>query len=180
MSGPDGVRLVLMGMPGHAEEGCLCSSHATVSALVADLGTRPDTVTVLDMEASPEHLGRGTTRHADALLLVTEPYYRSLETVRRMAVLAAEMPIARVAVVANKVRSADAARAIEEFCERHQLELIGSVPWNDEVIEADLAGIPLLDAAPDAPAVLEISRIAERLHESPNGKSSNGRAPGGA
>ena len=163
--GPDGVRLVMMGMPGHAEEGCLCSSHAVVSALVADLGTRPDTVTVLDLEASPEHLGRGTTRHADALLLVTEPYYRSLETVRRMALLAAELPIPRVAVVANKVRTADAGLAVAEFCERHQIELIGQVPWEDQVIEADLAGVPLLDAAPDSPAVTAISEIARRLHE---------------
>ena len=41
---------------------------------------RPDDVTVLDMEASIEHLTRGTVRNTDVLLVVTEPYYRSLET----------------------------------------------------------------------------------------------------
>ena len=32
--GPDGVRLVRMGMPDHAQEGCLCSAHAAGSALL--------------------------------------------------------------------------------------------------------------------------------------------------
>ena len=56
---PDGVRLVRMGMPQHADEGCMCSAHATVSALLADLGNAAGTVTLLDLEASPEHLSRG-------------------------------------------------------------------------------------------------------------------------
>ena len=52
---PDGVRLVRMGMPQHADEGCMCSAHATVSAFLADLGDAAGTVTLLDLEASPEH-----------------------------------------------------------------------------------------------------------------------------
>jgi CO dehydrogenase maturation factor len=163
VSAPDGVRLLLMGMPAHADEGCLCAAHATVSALLGDLAQRPDVLTVVDMEASPEHLSRGTTRHADALLLVAEPYYRSLETIRRLAALAAELPIPRVAVVVNKVRSAAEAEAVVEFCQRHRLEHLAEVGWNDEVIAADQAGIPLLDASPDGPTVAAISGIARRL-----------------
>lgn len=161
--GPDGVRLLLMGMPAHADEGCLCAAHATVSALLGELAHRADAVTVVDMEASPEHLSRGTTRHVDVLLLVAEPYYRSLETIRRLAALAAELPIPRVAVVANKVRSAAEAEAMMEFCQRHQLELVAEVPWNDEVVEADRAGVPLLDAAPHGSTVAAISQLASRL-----------------
>jgi CO dehydrogenase maturation factor len=160
---PDGVRLLLMGMPAHADEGCLCAAHATVSALLGDLADRPEVLTVVDMEASPEHLSRGTTRHADVLLLVAEPYYRSLETVRRLAGLAAELPIPRVAVVVNKVRSAAEAEAVAEFCQRHRLEHLAEVAWNDEVIEADRAGVPLLDASPDGPTVAAIAGIASRL-----------------
>jgi CO dehydrogenase maturation factor len=162
--GPDGVRLLLMGMPVHADDGCLCVAHATVSALLGDLGDRPDVVTVVDMEASPEHLSRGTTRHADVLLLVAEPYYRSLETIRRLAGLAAELPIPRVAVVVNKVRSAAEAEGVAEFCARHQFERLAEVAWSDEVVEADRAGVPLLDAAPDGATVAAICRLASQLH----------------
>jgi CO dehydrogenase maturation factor len=161
--GPDGVRLLLMGMPAHADEGCLCAAHATVSALLGDLADRPDILTVVDMEASPEHLSRGTTRHADVLLLVAEPYYRSLETIRRLAGLAAELSIPRVAVVANKVRSAAEAQAVAEFCTRHQFERLAEVAWSDEVVEADRAGVPLLDATPGGVTVTAISRLAAQL-----------------
>lgn len=161
--GPDGVALLLMGSPAHAEEGCMCSAHATVSALLGDLDAKDDMVTVIDMEASPEHLSRGTTRHADVLLLITEPYYRSLETTRRLAALAAELPIPRVAVVVNKVRSPADSDAVAEFCSRHGLARAGDIPWVEDVLAADAAGLSLLDVAPDSPAVAAIGAIADRL-----------------
>ncbi|MDQ3932097.1 MAG: hypothetical protein M3252_04565, partial [Actinomycetota bacterium] len=159
--GPDGVRVALMGMPTHADQGCLCGAHATVSAVLDDLGGEPDLLTIVDLEASPEHLSRGTARHVDALLLVTEPYYRSLETVRRLAVLAAELPIPYVAVVANKVRSEADSEAVAAFCNHHGLELAGVVPWSDEVVQADLDGVPAIQRAEEV--VDAIATIAERL-----------------
>lgn len=161
----DGVRLVRMGMPGHADEGCMCAAHATVSALLADLGVRSEQATVVDMEASPEHFSRGTARHVDLLLLVTEPYYRSLETVRRMAALAAELPIARVGVVGNKVRTHEEEQAIVEFCDRHRLEHACTVPWSDAVIAADLGRTPLVEHAPNDPATSAIAVLAARAFE---------------
>ncbi len=196
--GPDGVKLLRMGMPQHADEGCLCSAHATVSALLADLAnlngassqtqalprssardTRADsngsstartqavegqaTVTLLDLEASPEHLSRGTARHCDFLLLVAEPYYRSLEAVRLQARLASETTIERVAVVANKCRRPDDIAAIKAYCSRHDLELIGSVEWSDAVLDADAASLPLIDFAPNDPVVFAVDSIVTTL-----------------
>ncbi len=169
---PDGVRMLTMGAPAHAEQGCLCSAHATVSAVLADLGQQPGMDAIVDLEASPEHLSRGTARHADVLLLVGEPYYRALEAVRRLAALAAELPIPRVAVVANKVRSDGDAEAVGEFCARHDLEPIGSVPWSEDVLEADRQGLPLLDLAADGAAVEAIVVLLHRLRTKPVGAES--------
>jgi CO dehydrogenase maturation factor len=163
IAGPDGVRVALMGMPAHAEEGCMCSAHATVSAVLGELGTRADVATIVDMEASPEHLSRGTARHVDALLLVAEPYYRSLETVRRLALLAAELPIPEIAVVANKVRSPADAAAIAEFCARQGLEPVGEIPWSEAIVQADRRGIPLIDHAEDDEAVASIVSVSKYL-----------------
>ncbi len=159
--GPDGVRLVGMGAPEHAEQGCLCSAHAVVSSLLEDLGG-PERFVVVDMEASPEHLSRGTVRHVDAVLLVAEPYYRSLETVRRMSALVAELPVPDVRVVANKVRSAEDAAAVEEFCERHAFTFAGTVPWSDQVVAADTARVPVIDWEGAA----EVVRAVEALRGS--------------
>jgi len=145
LPGPEGVLLLSMGAPTHAEEGCLCSAHAVVAALLEDLGDDEKRLTIVDMEASPEHLSRGTVRHADAICFVAEPYYRSLETVHRMAALVAEMAIPRVVVVANKVRSPDDLDAIQHFCGHHDLELAGCVPWSEEVTAADRQGVPVVD-----------------------------------
>ncbi|MGH3849236.1 MAG: AAA family ATPase, partial [Pseudonocardiaceae bacterium] len=137
IEGPDGVSVLLMALPEHADEGCLCSAHATVSGLLSDIGQSDRTVVILDLEASPEHLSRGTTRHVDVLFFVVEPYYRSYETARRMAVLAAELPIGRVGVIANKLRTPQDLEAITEFCGRHGLTLEGELPWSTEALDAD-------------------------------------------
>ncbi len=163
LAAPDGVRLLTMGAPAHADEGCLCAAHAVVSCLMEDLGDDDDRLVVVDMEASPEHFSRGTVRHADVVCLVAEPYYRSLETVRRMAALAAELPVGRTAVVANKVRSAPDHEAIAEFCERQDLELVGAVPWSEEVVAADRQRVPVIDWPSAAPVVDAVAAVATVL-----------------
>ncbi len=161
--GPDGVRLLGLGAPAHAEEGCLCAAHAVVASMLEDLGEDGNRLVVVDMEASPEHFSRGTVRHADTVCLVAEPYYRSLETVRRMAALVAELPVGRVVVVANKVRSLGDQEAINEFCARHGYELAGSLPWSEEVVAADRHRVPVVDWPGAAPVVAAVAELATSL-----------------
>lgn len=169
IAAPDGMRVLGMGAPAHADEGCLCSAHAVVSALLEDLGS-PERFVVVDMEASPEHLSRGTVRHVDTVCLVAEPYYRSLETVRRMAALVAELPVSRVAVVANKVRSGDDQTAITEFCDRHGFELAGIVPWSDDVVLADGARVPVVDWPGAASVVEAVAELSAQLEVPASGR----------
>src|SRR5919201_2503839 len=124
---------------------------------------RPDDITVLDMEASLEHLTRGTVRNVDALLVVTEPYYRSLETAGRLVPLARDLGLERIWVVANKVRTDRDEAAIREYCTRRGLELVAVVPFDPSVTEADNAGQAVLDYRPDTPAVTAIGTLADVL-----------------
>jgi CO dehydrogenase maturation factor len=121
--------------------------------------------TIVDMEASVEHMSRGTVRHVDTLLIVLEPYYRSLETAGRMAPLARGLGIQRVYGVANKVRNARDEAAVLDYCAKHDLELVARIPFDEAIVEADRTGVALIDHAPDAPAVAEIRRLARRLEE---------------
>ncbi len=132
--------------------------------MVGELGElRPDEVTILDTEASIEHMTRGTVRTVDDVLLVTEPYYRSLETTARMAPLARELGIPHVWAVANKVRTSADEAAVREFCDRHQIDVLAVVPFDDQVTEADRQGKALIDHAPDAPVVRAVSELADAL-----------------
>lgn len=126
---------------------------------------RPDDVTIVDMEASIEHLTRGTVREVDALLVVAEPYYRALETAGRLVPLGRELGVERVWVVANKVRDARDEAAIRQYCAAREIEVVGVVPFDEAVTEADAEGRALLDCRPEAPAVVAITHLADTLEE---------------
>lgn len=132
--------------------------------VVAELGTlRPDDVTVLDMEASIEHLSRGTLRDVETLLIITEPYFRALETLGRTVPLARELGIPRIYVVANKVRSERDEATIREYSARLGMDVIGVVPFDDAAQEADRQNQALVEYMPSAPAVQAIARIVDAL-----------------
>ena len=132
--------------------------------LVGELGSvQENDITVLDMEASIEHLSRGTLRHVDTLLLITEPYYRSLETLGRIVPLARELGIKQVYVVANKVRGSRDEDAIRRYCAQRELEIFAVLPFDEEVLEADQSGTAILDRHPESAYVAEVEQLVERL-----------------
>src|SRR5215211_3652473 len=137
--------------------------HATVRSVIEAAGERPEEVCILDTEASPEHLSRGTARYADGMLLVVEPYFKSLETGRRMAILARDLGLERVALVANKVRDERERATVSEFAARHGIPLAGVIPYDERLPDAERAGAAPLDFAPDAPAVAAIGALAREV-----------------
>src|SRR5215210_8977013 len=133
--------------------------HRTVQALIDEVSNEQQDVTILDTEASPEHLTRGTAKYADAMITVVEPYYKSLETGRRMAALANDLGVERVVLIANKIRDARELEAVREFADKHGLELGGTVPFDDHMPEAERAEKAPLDLDPQAPAVVAIGEF---------------------
>lgn len=122
-----------------------------------------DLMTVVDMEAGLEHLKRGTAHHVDAMLIVMEPYYRSLETGARIRSLGAELGIGRIYGVANKMRTGADRDAMTEFCQRNGLELAALIPYDEKVMAAERAARAPLDHAPTGEAVSEIESLAHSL-----------------
>ena len=120
-------------------------------------------MTVVDLEAGLEHLSRGTARHVDTLLLIAEPYFKSLEAAQRSFTLAKDLGIEHIYLVANKIRSPRDESAVREFAGRHQVVVAGVVPWDPAVVEADERGTAIMDQAPDAASVAAIRRLADQL-----------------
>jgi CO dehydrogenase maturation factor len=134
--------------------------RGVLEGLVAAESSR---TTVVDLEAGLEHLSRGTARRVETLLVVGEPYFKSLETVGRSFQLARELGIADVRMVANKVRTPRDEETMRAYAERHGLPVAGVVPYDDAVVQADETGVALIDLRPDAPSVAAIQRLAEHL-----------------
>lgn len=162
LTGPDGIRLVIAGRVEHAARGCMCGTHAAVRAILGAIVDAPADVVMVDMEAGIEHFSRsaGTLRYADCLLILVEPFYKSLVTARSVASLSAELGIPRRYVVANKVRGPGDQTAIDEFCTDSGLELIGNVPWDPTFQEAESRLTAPIDFAPDAPGVRAARALA--------------------
>lgn len=160
----DGIDLIVMGKPAHgtAGTGCMCASHRAVRGLIAEL-TDIGEHTITDMEAGLEHLKRGTARNVDMMLVVAEPYYRSLEAALRTCELARELNIPFVKVVSNKARTEDDRAAITGFCAKHGLEMIGEVPWDEAFAKAEQRGVSPYDHAPDSIGIGAIRDIADRV-----------------
>ncbi|NND03902.1 MAG: hypothetical protein HKN91_14065 [Acidimicrobiia bacterium] len=136
----------------------MCSSNATVRGLLAEIPEEFGTV-VVDLEASPEHMTRSTTEHVDHMLVVAEPYFKSLETARRYHHLAVDLGIPKVSVVANKVRPEDT-EIVSEYCEGHGFDLIATVPFEPEFAAAERLGVAPIDHAPHSPGAEAIRRLA--------------------
>jgi CO dehydrogenase maturation factor len=114
--------------------------HATVRSVIEMASERQEDVCILDTEASPEHLSRGTAQYADVMLVVVEPYFKSLETGRRMAALAKDLGLERVVLIANKMREERDQEAVREFAQRNDLEIGGMIPHDDSMQGAERAG----------------------------------------
>ncbi len=143
----------------------MCGAHATVRGFLGELVAKaPDKFDiVVDMEAGLEHLSRGTGKHVSRFLAVVEPYYRSMETARRVSDLAAELGVAEVSAILNKVRNVADHEAVSEFCAAHKMKIVGEIPYDLGLADAERAGQPPLDFDPNAASVTAIRSLAAGL-----------------
>lgn len=169
---PRDIDLIVMGKPadGSAGSGCMCASHLAVRGVIAEMSGYGE-YTVTDMEAGLEHLKRGTARNVDVMLVVAEPYYRSLEAAARTHLLAKELEIPYIYVVANKIKTAADQEAIEQFCVQHDMPIIGVVPYDDNFMEAERNAAAPIDFAPNSVGAEVIRQIGATLKglEAPEG-----------
>ena len=165
-SAPENIDLIVMGKPadGSAGSGCMCSSHRAVRGVITEMSAYGE-FTVTDMEAGLEHLKRGTAANVDTMLVVVEPYYRSLEAGARTASLSAELEIPNIFVVANKVKTEADKTAIDQFCEQHELTIIGYVPLEEQFIEAERQAKAPIDFDPKCAGAKAIYEISLKLAE---------------
>jgi CO dehydrogenase maturation factor len=140
------IKLLQLGHVEKGGSGCICPESTLLKALVTHLLLARRDVVILDMYAGTEHLGRGTADSVDAFLIVVEPSARSLATAKQMEQLARDIHIEHLFVLANRVRN-DADRQYI-IANGPKLPLLGVLPEDPAVLEADRLGIPVYEHAP--------------------------------
>jgi len=117
-------------------------------------------VVVADFEAGVGTLTRLGEEHVDTVVIVVEATPKSLEVGARAAALAQEKTVARVVVVANRIRHDEDLQKVRDAFPG--LEVVG-VPHDPKIVEADRKGVAPIDLDPDAPAVKALVGLASTL-----------------
>jgi len=160
---PYGVNLLVMGTVRSAGGGCTCPANAVIRALLQHLFVERDEVVVMDMEAGVEHMGRGTAKHVDTMLIVADPSLKSMETARKIYGLAAEAGIKKAFIIGNKIRNSSESGLIQRFAADNKIPILDLVPHDEQILKADMQGETPLKYAEDSVGIATIRKIGEKL-----------------
>ncbi len=159
VDGPDGVKLLVLGTVKRGGTRCLCPENAFLRALLSHIILRRREIVIIDMVAGLEHLSRGTARGVNLMLCIVEPSIKSIDTAIRMYQLSRDIEIKNFAVVGNKIFSEKDKEYIRDNL--RGIEILGYIPFDENVIKADSEGISLIDFDP-------MSRVIESVDELKN------------
>lgn len=159
---PLGVNLIVMGTVQSMGAGCMCAPTAVIRALLRYLVVETDEAVVLDLEAGVEHIGRGTARQVDVLLIVADSNLKSLEIAKHIHDMAAAAGMKQLYLVGNRVMNDEQKVAIKSYADKNGLTVLDFVPFDTKVTEFDMLGkTPLLNK--EISAVKTIDNICELL-----------------
>jgi CO dehydrogenase maturation factor len=121
-----------------------------------------DEAVVLDLEAGVEHIGRGTARQVDALLIIADSNLKSLEIAKHIHDMASVAGMKKLYLIGNRVMNDAQKEAIQNFADKNGLTVLAFIPWDQKVIDADMQGeTPLKNK--EIVAVKTIDNICELL-----------------
>ncbi|MGV9198952.1 MAG: AAA family ATPase [Promethearchaeia archaeon] len=165
VGGPDGLQLLVLGSIEDPATGCLCPENALIRTLLHNLFVKRDEVVVVDFEAGLEHLGRGTAKGIDVMLVIAEPSQKSLDLCSKIIDLSKKLEIINIYLVANKVVDESQLDIIRERIEDWEVPLYHSIPYDPELGKADLKGESPLDYVPDSDGVQSLTRLYNKLKQ---------------
>jgi CO dehydrogenase maturation factor len=157
---PDGVRLVQTGRIERPASGCLCcGSHFTTRQLLHQISLGRGVV-VADLEPGINDLIWVDPEAEDVVVVVSEPYRKSLEVTSRTVHVARDLGVERVLVVANRLTGVHDAQLVRRVLPG--VETV-EVPEDPSIARAGALGTAPADEAHDGPAVAALRTFASDL-----------------
>lgn len=153
--------LLVMGRP--EGPGCYCPVNHIIRMIIDTLTKNYD-YTIIDCEAGLEHLSRRTTRDVDVMLVLLDTTLKSIRTALRLKKIAEEIDIdvKKLINIANKIPEGAEEMVIAE-AKKYNLEIAEVIPFDTLIQEYDFKGMPIVDLPDNAPSVVVVRQIVERI-----------------
>ncbi len=157
----EGFDLMVMGRT--EGPGCYCSVNDILRSYMDELMPNYD-FAVMDNEAGMEHISRRTTRDIDLLLIISDENPIGIRSAGRIYELAQELEIniGSAHLILNRARS-EVHPKLQEEIDKTDLELIGTVPDDDQLLDFNLEQKSMLDLPADTEAKQALSQIMDEL-----------------
>ncbi len=145
-------------------QGCYCFVNGVLKTQV-DKYVNNYKYTVIDNEAGMEHIARGTLPHVDTLLLISDCSRRGIQAVGRIAEMVKEMNLrpGKMGLIVNRAPKGELNEGVKEEIAKQGLELIGVLPQDEAVYEADCAGEPSSKIPQSSPMKVALRKIMQEL-----------------
>ncbi len=164
--GPDGLELLVLGTVEQPSSGCLCAPNVLVRSVLSDLILNRDEIIIIDFEAGIEHMGRGTAKALDVLLVVTGDYQKSLDLTLKLIKLAQGLGIKKTFLIGNMIEEEESKTLIVKWAENKNVEVIGMIPRDKAILACERNGkSPYESLSTTSPAMQEIKGIFRKLKD---------------
>jgi CO dehydrogenase maturation factor len=139
----NGIKLLIMGGIQKGGNGCACPENVLLKSLLTDIILNRNEVVIVDMEAGIEHLGRGSAKKIDKMLIITEPGSRSIQTAKTIIKLGKEIGISQFGIIGNKIQEAKHKKWL--YDQFQNVQILGMISYHIIIKDADYYQKPLIE-----------------------------------
>jgi CO dehydrogenase maturation factor len=153
--------LLAMGRP--EGPGCYCYANNLLRDILETLSANYRYV-VIDNEAGMEHLSRRTTRDVEHLLIVSDPTQRGIVAAERISDLRKQLDIniKNAYLILNRLNGPIPA-ALQQRLDQLDVPLLGIVPANEDLMEFEFSGRPLVDLGIESPVYQAVEQMMIKM-----------------
>lgn len=155
----EGDAFDLIAMGRSEGPGCYCAVNHNLREVIDSISKNYRYI-VIDNEAGMEHLSRRTTRDVQHLLVVSDPTQRGIVAAERIASFRNDMDIRieRAYLIINRLPGA-IPPTLQAEINKLDIQLLGTVPTDDELVSFEFSGKPLVELGNDSPVYQSIANM---------------------